>query len=89
MDRTAFSKRIKEKLKAKHSPEVPQNKVDRIVEHMIRRFNHVTRSMNDSQRMVTARLIAADLNAIDVCDGGEPRGGAAMVRYRSHPSCVS
>lgn len=82
MDRSAFSKRIKDKMRMKYAEEVPQNKVDRIVEYMIKRFNHLTRNMNDSQRMVTARLLAADLNAIDMPDPGEPRGGAAMRRYR-------
>lgn len=77
MKSEAFSRRIREKQKANASPDIPQNKVDRIVEHMIKQFNHLTRKMNDSQRMVTARILANDLNAIDV----EPRRGGPL-RYK-------
>lgn len=82
----AFHKRILEKKKAADAPVVPQNKVDRIVEHMIKRFNRLTRNMNDSQRMVTARILATDLNSIDV---DLVNGGAAMRKYKGKPCVIS
>jgi hypothetical protein len=74
----AFKERMRQKKKRQAAPVVPQNKVDRVVALMLRRFNHLTENMNDSQRMVTARILANDLSQIDTDRG--PQGGAAMRR---------
>lgn len=60
-----FKARMREKVKAQRMPDMPRNRVDRIVEHLLKKFHQYTKMMNGPQRMVTARCLMSELSFVD------------------------